>query len=307
MQSPYTQDLGPNSITTGGCSVSVAVGQDAQDLEASSLPCLNSHISTEIAPKMTSNSRKSAFILGASVAKLADNFGLQNLGFLTLTFRENIQKPKEAQRRLNSLITHVIKPRYREYLGVMERQKSGRIHYHMLVVLNEDIRTGVNFDDLAQGSYKTAGKYLRSEWSYWRKTAPAYGFGRTELLPIRSSTEAITKYVGKYISKHMEVRHHSDKGARLVRYSRGARAGTNKFQFNSEGSKTWRKKVSLFAQILEASTGDSYKNMDDLSESLGSRWAYRYRDDITALPLDRAAIILKNAEKLRILRGSDNV
>ena len=245
------------------------------------LPCLNSNISTEISsekplqpPKdkaysqkkalqktasldpqilepsklreLSTQHKKTAYVLQASVEKMANDYTLEHIGFLTLTFAEHITDPKEAQTRLNSLLSHVIKKRYREYLGVMERQRSGRIHYHLLVVLNEDIRTGFNWSEALNGTYSSANPSLRKEWSFWRKTAKAYRFGRTELLPVRTTIEAMARYVGKYIGKAIEVRKEEDKGVRLVRYSRGARAGTTRFQFNTEGSSEWRRKTAIF-------------------------------------------------------------
>jgi hypothetical protein len=272
--------------------------------DPATLPCLNSNISTEITSqthesfldikhisaetglaKLSTQHRKSAFVLKESVQLLSSKYGLEHLGFLTLTFRDHILSPKEAQRRLNSLLTHIIKPRYRDYLGVMERQKSGRIHYHLLVVLPSDIRTGFDFDQVQSNNYTSASPGLRSEWSFWRKTAPSYGFGRTELLPIKSSTEAIAKYVGKYISKHMECRQLDDKGVRLVRYSRGARAGTTRFQFHSHGSAEWRRKLAIFAQIVQSRyPTQKVSELSDLSKVLGKRWAYKHRDFILSLP-----------------------
>lgn len=270
------------------------------DLGAGPLPCLNSYISIHAPPvellpsgaggaprlaKLSTQHRRSAFILKESVQLLADKFGLQNLGFLTLTFRDHVTKPQEAQRRLNSLLSNVIKPRYREYVGVMERQKSGRIHYHLLVVLGVDIRTGFDFAGIANHDYKSASAALRSEWAFLRKTAPAFGFGRTELLPIRSSTEAIAKYVGKYIAKHIEARHMEDKGARLVRYSTGARAGTTRFQFQSHGSSEWRRKLAIFAQMVQALHPEKcVSELSDLTAVLGKRWAYNHREFILSLP-----------------------
>lgn len=273
----------------------------AESLRDSALPCLNSNISIETpentpgphgggqaeAPPapMSTQHRKTAFILKESVQKLADDYGIQNLGFLTLTFSEHITRPKEAQRRLNSLISNVIKPRYSEYIGVMERQKSGRIHYHMLIVLGVDIRSGFDFSAIENHDYSSASPDLRSEWSFWRSTAPKYGFGRTELLPVKSNIEAMAKYVGKYIAKHCENRSYKDKGVRLVRYSSGARAGTTKFQFHSRGSQDWRRKVAIFAQIVqEKHPHKRIKTLADLSDVLGKRWAYEHREDIFKLP-----------------------
>lgn len=257
--------------------------------EAASLPCLNSNISTEAilsgVCQLSTQHRKTAYILTQSVAMLADKYGLERLGFLTLTFKDHVLDPKEAQRRLNSLLTHVIKPRYREYLGVFERQKSGRIHYHFLVVLHIDIRTGLDWSQVAQGVYRSASPALRSEWAFWRATAPSYGFGRTELLPVKSTTEAISKYVGKYIAKHISARAEEDKGVRLVRYSRGARVGTTRFAFASAGSELWRLKVATLAAILEKESGRPCRDISDLSRIMGKRWAYRYRDLILKLPV----------------------
>ena len=268
---------------------------------STALPCLNSNISTETTDQITpggtkerglpalcrlsTQHRKSAFVLKESVSQLAEKYGLECLGFLTLTFSQHITCPKQAQKRLNSLISHVIKPRYRDYVGVMERQKSGRIHYHLLIALEDDIRTGVDFSEFTQGKYISANATLRKEWAYWRKTAPLYRFGRTELLPIRSTTEAIAKYVGKYIAKHIETRKPEDKGARLVRYSKGARAGTTRFQFQSDGSREWRRKVAIFAQIVQAQHPETpITELSDLAKILGKRWAYHHRDYILNLP-----------------------
>jgi len=263
---------------------------DGTNEGVSPLPCLNSNISIENAQKGTSklstSHRKTAFILQGSIESLAQRYGVEHLGFLTLTFADHVTCHKEAQRRLNSLITNEIKSRYFEYVGVMERQKSGRIHYHFLVVLKHDIRTGVDFELFSKGDYKTASKALRDEWFYWRKTARKYRFGRTELLPVKSGIEAMSKYVGKYVSKHIEQRLDEDKGARLVRYSRGARIGTTRFMFNTSGAELWRKKVAVFCQMVNENRKDVFvHDMDSLAKVYGKKWAYKFRDFILSLPV----------------------
>lgn len=279
--------------------------QQGSDFGLPPFPCLSSHISTEMGPDqegkhrvLSANNRRSAHVLAESVALAAKRHGLEKLGFLTLTFAEHITDPKEAQRRLNSLLSHVIKPRYLDYLGVFERQKSGRIHYHLLVALHHDIRSGFDFDSAAAGDYKTASRYMRDEWRFWRRTANKYGFGRTELMPIKSTTEAISRYVGKYISKHITQRALDDKGVRLVRYSRGVRAGTCHFQFLTPGSAEWRAKVALFAEIVQVSTGQKVGTLDDLASICGKRWAHHQRDFIAGLPLDDTERLLARAAEM---------
>jgi len=155
----------------------------------------------------------------------------------------------------------------------------------LLMALDIDIRTGFDFDQVDKGSYLSASPDLRREWSFWRTTAKKYRFGRTELMPIKSNTEAMAKYVGKYIAKHIDNRIGLDKGARLVRYSKGARAGTTRFQFNSKGSSEWRRKLAIFAQIIQERHPEVRINsLSDLKQVLGKHWAYNNRQYILDLP-----------------------
>lgn len=235
--------------------------------------------------------KKVALALSWNVANLCKTWGIDRVGFLTLTFADHVTDPREAQRRFNSLATNVLRKRYPAFVAVLERQKSGRIHYHLLVVLPDDIRTGIDFDAIANGDYKTANKSLRLEWAYWRKTAPVFRFGRTELLPIKSDADALGQYVGKYIAKGQAFRTDADKGVRLVRYSGGARMATCKFAELNKYPNEWRAKVCTFVrQMAEAYPHRRIRDMDDLAFHFGSRWAYQYRDYILGLPPSDLAI-----------------
>lgn len=167
---------------------------------------------------------------------------------------------------------------------MLERQKSGRIHYHLLVVTDEDIRTGVDFQAFGRKDYRSAPDPLRREWKSLRKTAPRYRFGRTELLPVMSNGEAIGRYVGKYISKHIDARETRDKGARLVEYSRGARLATTRFAWATDNASSWRRKVGLFVDMVASVNGDPRRSFDMLKDHLGPRWGYKWREFILALP-----------------------
>jgi hypothetical protein len=207
-----------------------------------------------------------------TIEGLAEKFGIERLGFFTLTFADNVTCPKESQRRLNSLLTNVINGRYAEWVRVFERQKRGRIHYHLIVVLSRDIRTGVDWAAFEKGDYRTAGRDLRSEWAFWRDCAPRYGFGRTELLPVKSTAEGIGRYVGKYISKHVGNREERDKGVRLMAMSKGARVGTVGFAWNNPGAWVWRRKLSLLGGAL------GLDSIDEMSVEFGPRWAFHIRE-----------------------------
>lgn len=256
--------------------------------ESAYLPCLFSNIS--ITPsggfasnRLSSQTKKSAFALASNVRAMAEKYGLERLGFLTLTFADLVLDAREAQRRFNSLATNVLKHRYETWLNVLERHGSGRVHFHLLVVLSQDIRTGFDFSGIAAHDYRSASPFLRSEWAFWRRTAKPYGFGRTELLPIRSNAEGIGRYVGKYLGKHMAQRKEEDKGVRLVRYSNRARHCVTRFSWANDGAKEWRRKVQAFAWMMFEAQGIT-PTMQGLREALGPRWAYHWREFILNLP-----------------------
>lgn len=228
--------------------------------------------------------RKSSSALSYNVMVFSQKYGLENLGFLTLTFADHVLDYREASKRFNSLASNVLNVRYRSWLKVMERQKSGRIHYHCLVALDSDIRTGFDFSEAEKGKYTSASNALRSEWAFWRKTAKKYRFGRTELLPIKSTHEAIGRYVGKYIGKHMLQRLPEDRGARLVSYSKGCRTMNTKFSWVSTGAAQWRAKVRAFAYLVSERTGCE-PTFDGLRKEIGPKWAYNNREFIATLPI----------------------
>jgi len=242
---------------------------------AAALPCLNTINcnggNQDTLNQLSAGHKKTAFALKVNVLWLIERYGLERIGFLTLTFARHIVSYKQAQKALHSLMTGVLRARYPEYIIVMERMTSGRIHYHLLVVMAEDIRTGFDFAAVKRGDYRSASDYLRQEWKFWRATAPKYGFGRTELLPIKKTAEGVAKYVGKYVAKHIGQRLAEDKGARLVRYSRGTNRAGTRFSWVSPGAMMWRAKLGAFCGMLNLNS-DNYKTF--LKEWFGRNWVY---------------------------------
>jgi hypothetical protein len=253
---------------------------------AAALPCLITNNSNERKIERSDSPsaahRKTAFALKLNVLWLIERYGLERIGFLTLTFARHVVSFKEAQKALHSLMTGVLKKRYPEYIIVMERMDSKRIHYHLLVVLAEDIRTGFDFAAVKRGDYRSAGDYLRREWKFWRETAPKYGFGRTELLPIKKTAEGVAKYVGKYVAKHIGQRLPEDKGARLVRYSKGTNRVSTRFFWHTPGADMWRAKLGAFCRMLNLNS-DNYQTF--LKEWFGRNWVYHLRPLIQSIKL----------------------
>jgi hypothetical protein len=206
-------------------------------------------------------------------------WGLSRTGFLTLTFAEHILDAKVAQRRLNSLVTHVLRPRYGGAIRVIERQKSGRIHYHLLVNVGADVRTGCDFDAFARRDYRTAPAALRAEWAFWRRTAKAYGFGRTELLPVMSNAAAVGRYVGKYIGKHLQHREPRDVGVRLVSYI-GPRVATVKFAWAGRRGADWRQALGALVRDLAAMGQIVGASTEAMRVRYGKNWCWKWKGAI---------------------------
>jgi hypothetical protein len=274
----------------GPAGVVLADGSTDGRTDPKSLPCLYSNNCTESlldngkdsaldkVNKLTGGHRRTAFVLAHEIIQAAGRFGIERVGFLTLTFADHVTRIDEAQKRFHSLSTHVLKPRYKRSIAVVERQKSRRIHFHLVVVANADIRTGANFDAFAMRDYRSANLALRSEWAFWRKTAPDYRFGRTELLPVKSTAEGIGRYVGKYVSKHIAGRELVDKGTRLVRfigYQPGDRTASSRFFWNNVRGWLWRHKLGQWL-------ADHKMTLDQVEKIYGRRWAWFLQGEIYA-------------------------
>jgi len=276
--------------TVFSCADGEKKGGRRRGAAASPLPCLSSNNSIERLKDfnvLTGGHKRTAYVLSSEIQNLAADFGIERLGFLTLTFRDHVTDIREAQRRFNSLNSNVIKKRYQRAMGVWERQKSGRIHFHLVIVTKVDIRQGFNFDGIANRDYSSASPAIRSEWAFWRETAPKYRFGRTELLPVKSTAEGIARYVGKYVSKHVGERSEKDKGARVVRfigYKPGDRKFSSKFSWNTDRAWLWRRKVEAFCHQ------HGYRNTDDLALDFGPRWAYRLQETILGIKLGEGVV-----------------
>lgn len=234
--------------------------------------------------------RKSEFIIKSNVHAMIECYGLNLIGFLTLTFADDVQCHKEACKRFNSLATNVLNVRYVQWIRVSERQKSGRWHFHLVVVCKQDIRRGVDFAAISKRDYKSASPALRAEWAFWRNTSKPYGFGRSELLPVKKTGEALASYIAKYVSKGFAYRRRDDKGARLVSYSKGSRVCGSRFSFVGGKVKEWRLRCRLFLDhlyfryynqcLLEGIVPPDPFTYADMPSLFGKRWAWRLREQI---------------------------
>lgn len=274
---------------TGRSSLSSTVGEERGGRQAS-LPCLNNDntdgadiidkFDTALSGFFSPYRKKTAFVLLENAQRFVDRYGLEYVGFLTLTFPDNVTDHREAYRRFCNLRKCFLSVIFGEYLMVKERQIRGAWHFHLLIQVHQDIRTGFNFDEVfpgkgRRGRYSSASPYLRSIWQEMRQALPRYGFGRAELAPIRSTGEAMAKYVGKYLEQNVintivNQGEYSTKGVRLTSASKGWPVSSPKFAWNTEGGKVWRDKVAALAAAM------GYESTLEFRERWGERWAWLF-------------------------------
>lgn len=219
---------------------------------------------------LASKKKKAVFALQTNIAALCNKYGTNKIGFLTLTFADDVQCHKEATKRFNSLATNILKHKYLSWIRISERQQSGRWHFHLIVACKNDIRRGLIFSELKKRDYRSANAALRGEWGFWRSVAKKYGFGRSELLPVKTDSARIAAYMAKYLCKGERTT--DDKGARLVSYSsKVLRVCTQRFSWCGGGAKKWRDACALFFTL--------YKVPQE------KHWAYKYGDQIKQMAL----------------------
>lgn len=258
--------------------------------ERSDLPCLSSNNSIEtpdqkhrseqiraLAGILSPYHKRAAHTLYSNVDRLIRLAQSEDhIGFLTLTFPDNVTDHKKAYARFRSFNSNFLKefPELGEWLSVKERQKRGAWHYHLLIQTAHDIRSGISFKGLSEGDYSSANENLRRLWIIIRNNCQKYGLGRSELLPIKSNHEAMARYLGKYISKHIGQRQQRDRGVRLVNYSRNWSKNSVRFAWRTDNAQEWRRKVALFAKH------SGCNDLSDLSDLWGSTWAFSCIDMI---------------------------
>jgi hypothetical protein len=251
--------------------------------------------------KLSPYHKKQAHVIYENCQRFIDHIGINRVGFLTLTFPENLTDHKEASRRFNNLNRRFISENFGRWAWVKEQQKRGAWHYHILIDCKCDIRSGFDFahykaaQDIRKNAYKNGKKYsgiksildpiekkyissasssLLNLWKLMKITMKKYGFGISELLPIHSNAEATGRYVGKYVSNHVNQRSEASKGVRLSGYSKDFLRSSTKFQWNNDNSKKWRQNLSKFASYA------GVNSLEELSIRYGKRWAYQFQEII---------------------------
>jgi hypothetical protein len=243
--------------------------------------------------------KKQAETLFLNIETMVKRVGINNVGVLTLTFPNKTSR-EEAQRKWHSLWTHEFSKRYGQTIKVFERHRNGSVHYHLILELPKDIRSGfdwVSFDT-ANGIFKIQGRspsflkygkaysssaspHLKAEWKYLQQTLKKYGFGRAELLPIRRDAIAVGRYMAKALTA---PRSPEDKGTRMVSYLHGCKSHSSQWGWNTPWTWVWRKKLAEWAKR------EGCTNHDDVRAKHGANWAWYKQNEIMGVRLPSSTL-----------------
>src|ERR1022692_3298643 len=98
--------------------------------------------------------------LRQNLQDMIDRNGLEKIGFLTLTFKENITSRTIAEKRFHSFATNILPLLVAEYITVPERQERGAIHYHLAAAFKSDIRSGFDVAACSEANLVKKQGYL---------------------------------------------------------------------------------------------------------------------------------------------------
>lgn len=259
------------------------------------LPCL--YTATTASTLISTRLKKQAETVTQNVRMMIEAVGIDRVGVIVLTHPDRITDRKESQKRWHSLVSNAFGGRYGEIIKVTERHQDGSLHYHVVADVRKDIRTGFDWPSYrrAQREYgwngycaryrklrekyaESATPYLRSEWKWLRATLPRYGFGRCELLPVRTRPEA----VGRYFAKAVLKRAPEDRGARLASYLNNSRRQSSQW--------AWAGPLCPSGWVRRKKIGEwmrqhGFKDFDDAKSKCGPRWFRKNSEEIMSIQL----------------------
>lgn len=147
-------------------------------------------------------SARSLFVAQENLRIYIQTFGENEVAVLTLTMPSLCLSAAQFQKIWHSWRTHALRKRFPTGMWIRERQpRSGSIHAHAIVHVGYDIRSGFPFDEVKRRFYANVAPRTRELWKWLRENSAKYGFGRTELLPIKATGPACARYLVKYLSK----------------------------------------------------------------------------------------------------------
>ncbi len=237
------------------------------------------------------------FTLRGQVMDFFKYFGRDFCALMTITADENLH-PREFAKRFHSWRTNEAKW-FRGYIRVLGPQKCGAPHFHLLVAthwnmlpgqfrwdaLNQTVqlqrkgeRGSEAFNEARQAYVQSSAPETVAVWKQMRDSLPNYGLGRAEFLPIRTTADAIARYLSRHLEDSFMNWPASWKGSRRVDRDRKSSKLWNRHHSQiasvSRGAAAWRKRVGEFAAVVGITDFNEFK------ERFGPRWAWQLRAQI---------------------------
>ncbi len=258
--------------------------------------------------------RKTSYRLGHAARQFIRHFRRRHTLFVTLTMADPSRDLAACNRCLSALLMRLRKrlPTLQS-IWVADAGASDRLHYHLLVSLPDDVRTGTDFKIFRTPGRPPLAKIraavnpaVRAFWDLLEGIATPLGFGRTEVFPLRKMAGAVAGYFEKNYRNLQSRRVVSDKRRRVWGMSAGAPRppGPNQFSLNHPGSIRHR------ARMAEAAAQAGISSLDEAAYLVGPRWhhvlasiAYgpdaRQRIDRLRRDVDRAGPAMPRLARLR--------
>jgi len=254
----------------------------------------SAELSEKKAYKPTNKQAKTFKVLDMNAKHWMKLYGKENIGILTLTFKENLTCMKTAQKRWNNFVREFNRDKMFQLLvKVAEPQKRGAVHYHCLVKTNHKIRGSINWDiydqmgkakttaekrKLGQQLGKSATPHLRDLWSWLRIKCKKTGFGRSELMPLKKP-DHIKNYIGKYLEKDMKQNDLKKEGKnhnmRLITYGKNApKVANQQFSWVFGKASIFRLKLKKYCDAR------GIKSKEELVQLYGKSWSFNLYKEI---------------------------
>ena len=288
-----------NTFVCSPCEQSIArLPRGASSEGARPLLYHSDHNSAELSEKKaykpTNKQAKTFKVLDMNAKHWMKLYGKENIGILTLTFKENLTCMKTAQKRWNNFVREFNRDKMFQLLvKVAEPQKRGAVHYHCLVKTNHKIRGSINWDiydqmgkakttaekrKLGQQLGKSATPHLRDLWSWLRIKCKKTGFGRSELMPLKKP-DHIKNYIGKYLEKDMKQNDLKKEGKnhnmRLITYGKNApKVANQQFSWVFGKASIFRLKLKKYCDAR------GIKSKEELVQLYGKSWSFNLYKEI---------------------------
>ena len=243
-------------------------GQDAVAAGTAPAPAALS-----LAKKGNGNNRRTQFVAEMNISCYIRFAGESQImvGYLTCPGAQSLV---EFQRMWKSFLNGVLKKRFPSGMAVRERQsRTGDWHAHFVVHVGFDVRSGYPWNSVKMREYRGVDSRIRDLWRVLREKSEVYGFGRSNLEPLKASGQAAARYVSKYLSK----RTGSDKMVGEERCALFTVWGTrrycsDRFSWNTIRGRENRRRLSVIARTVALIRRVDLPDILALKRQLGASW-----------------------------------